>query len=133
MAINVKRQIGYWLTTAESDFESAKLILDKGKNLHWCLFLCHLVIEKHLKALVVQHTKRVAPKIHDLEYLAELAGLELPVKELDFLTEMNVFNLEARYPDEQLRIYKKATPTLARKLFQRTKEFTSWAKGLVKQ
>ncbi|MEK9137186.1 MAG: HEPN domain-containing protein [Bacteroidota bacterium] len=91
------------------------------------------MIEKHLKALVVQHTKRMAPKIHDLEYLAELAGLELPVEELDFLTEMNGFNLEVRYPDEQLKIYKKATSALTKRLFQRTRKFAVWARRLVKR
>ncbi len=52
--MNVKKQIDYWLTTAKSDLETAEIIFKAGKNYHHCLFFCHLVLEKGLKALVAK-------------------------------------------------------------------------------
>lgn len=127
MAINVKKQIEYWLKTAEKDFETAGLILDSGNNLHHCLFFCHLVIEKHLKALVVKRKREIPPKTHDLEFLANKVDLDLPVNELDFLTEMNQFVLEARYPDEKLKLYRLATRTFTKSCLDKTE---CYRKGL---
>ena len=131
MTINTRRLIDYWLTTAKSDFETAEALFNNGKRLHHCLFFCHLVIEKYLKALVVKRIENIPPKTHDLEYLAKKATLDLSQEDLDFLTEMNQFVLEARYPDEKLEIYKKATKRLVRKYFNQTKEFTQWLEKII--
>lgn len=122
----MNKHINYWLTTAASDFETAESLLKLGKNLHHCLFFCHLVIEKHLKALVVKEEHIVPPKIHDLEILARKAKLNLTTDQLDFLTELNGFVLEARYPDEKLKIYKLSTPALANDVFNKTVELKNW-------
>lgn len=125
------KQINYWLRAGESDIETANGILKTGKNLHYCLFFCHLTIEKHLKALISKTTHQMPPRSHDLEFLLEKTGLKVKTKDLDFLTEMNGFNLETRYPDEKFEIYKKATITLTRKYFKRTEEFTSWLRNKI--
>ncbi len=130
---NFKKQIDYWLKAAESDLETAKGILKTGKNLHYCLFFCHLTIEKHMKALIAKITHQMPPRSHDLEFLSEKASLKLEIKDLDFLTEMNGFNLETRYPDEQFEIYKKATVTRTKKYFKRTEEFTIWLQQEITQ
>ena len=132
VAINIKKQIEYWLTTAEQDLASARRLLKSGKDLHWCLFFCHLTIEKYLKALTVKHTKDLAPRTHDLEKLAARSDLELSIEEKDFLAEMTGYNLETRYPDEQLKIYKRATTSVAKNLMKRTEEFVTWIRRLVK-
>ncbi len=67
-----------------------------------------------------------APKIHDLEILARRAKLELTIEQLDFLTELNGFVLEARYPDEKLKIYKLSTPELANTVFVKTSDLKNW-------
>lgn len=133
MKINFKKQIDYWLKAAESDIETARSILKTRKNLHYCLFFCHLTIEKHIKALIVRNTQQMPPRSHDLEFLAEKAGIKLELNDLDFLTEMNGFNLETRYPDEQFEIYKKATVTRTKKYFKRTEEFTIWLQQEITQ
>ena len=131
--MNVKKQVDHWLKTAEKDFETAKIILDAGKNYHYCLFFCHLVLEKALKALVVQCTGETPPKIHDLEVLAKKAKLALTEDEKDFFTLMTGYNLEARYPDVKFKVYKRSTRSLAEKLMQRTWEKFLWIKKLVTQ
>ncbi len=133
MKIDINKQIDYWLKSSRSDFETAKSILKTGKNLHYCLFFCHLTIEKCLKALVVKKTQQIPPRTHDLEFLAEKADIKLGENELDFLTDMNGFNLEARYPDEKFEIYKKATPSLTKKYFKTTEQFILWLQKLITQ
>ncbi|KAF0146839.1 MAG: HEPN domain-containing protein, partial [Ignavibacteria bacterium] len=67
------KQIEYWTKAATLDLQSAIDIFESGKNFHFCLFLCHLSIEKLLKAFVVKITNDFPPKTHNLLRLAELA------------------------------------------------------------
>ncbi|MEW6227780.1 MAG: HEPN domain-containing protein, partial [Bacillota bacterium] len=43
----------------------------------YAIFMCQLAIEKGLKAVVVARTGRLAPKTHNLTYLAELGQVQL--------------------------------------------------------
>ncbi len=131
--INIDKHIDYWLTTAKSDLETAESLLSLGKNLHHCLFFLHLVIEKHLKALVVKVTKEIAPKTHDLGYLSRKAELALTKEQQDFLDRMNQFVLEARYPEDKLEIYKMSTPELTRIYKTKTMEFLEWLDNIIKK
>lgn len=65
--LNIQKQIEYWISNAESDLETAKLLISNNKILHG-LFFCHLVIEKALKAHVTKDTNEVPPKSHNLIY-----------------------------------------------------------------
>lgn len=133
MPINVQKQVEYWLTTAESDWDVARTILKAGRHLHHCLFFCHLVVEKHLKALIVKNTTGFPPKTHALLFLAEKAGVELSKEDATFLATLNEFSLESRYPDFKFRAYKAATPARTRKLFDKTEEFAQWIRKLARQ
>ena len=130
---NAKKQIDYWFRTAANDLETAQIIFDAGKNYHHCLFFCHLVLEKGLKANVVRTTGAVPPKIHNLLLLAERAEMLLTQEQKDFLRFMNGFNIEGRYPDEQFEIYKRTTKALAKELFTKTKEQFEWMRKLARQ
>lgn len=121
------------MKSSQSDFDTAKSILKTGKNLYYCLFFCHLTIEKCLKGLVVKKIQQIPPRTHDLEFLAKKADIKLGENELNFLTDMNGFNLEARYPDEKFEIYKKATLSLTKKYFKTTEQFILWLQKLITQ
>ena len=47
-----------------------------------------------MKAHVCHHIKDLAPRMHNLVRLAELAELQLDEKQIDVLAEMNAFNIE---------------------------------------
>ncbi len=130
--MNVKRQVEYWSKTATDDLETAQIIYNAGKNYHHCLFFCHLVLEKGLKANVAKATAKIPPRIHNLILLAEKAKLELSDEQTDLLTLMNTFNIEGRYPDMQYQIYKSATKSLTKKLLNKTKEQFKWMEKLAK-
>lgn len=63
------------------------------------LFFAHLALEKLLKAHVCRQIQDLAPRIHNLSRLAELAAIKPSEKELDILAEMNAFQIEGRYPE----------------------------------
>jgi HEPN domain-containing protein len=131
--MNVRKQIDYWLTTAKSDLETAEIIFRSGRNYHHCLFFCHLVLEKGLKALVVKATKKIPPRIHSLPLLGDKAKVSLEDDQRDFLLLMNGFNIEGRYPDEQFGIYKRVTKSYAAKLLAKTREQFEWMEELARQ
>lgn len=130
--MNVKKQIDYWLATARSDLETAEIIFKAGKNYHHCLFFCHLVLEKGLKALVTKHTKNFPPKMHDLETLAQRAGLGPTQEQKDFYSLMTGYSIQARYPDDAFKIYKRTTRRVAHRLLQLTTKEFAWIEGLAK-
>lgn len=92
------KQIEYWIKNAESDLDTARLLLDNKKILH-SLFFCHLVIEKTLKALVVNYTDNFAPKSHNLIYLTDKSEITLPEEFESFTGILMKYQLKGRYPD----------------------------------
>ncbi len=51
-------------------------LLENGRTRH-SLFFAHLAFEKVLKALICKHSQDLAPKLHNLSRLSELASLTL--------------------------------------------------------
>jgi len=98
--INIYKQVEYWFTSANDDFESAKLLISNNRFLHG-LFFCHLVIEKAIKAIVVKQTKEIAPRTHNLLYLSDLANLTFSEDDDIFLGILMKYQLQGRYPDYQ--------------------------------
>jgi HEPN domain-containing protein len=96
--IDIDRQIVFWRDGALEDWDVVSDLLEKNRIRHG-LFIAHLALEKALKAIVCMATKDLAPRIHNLVRLAELAQLNLRPEQLDILAEMNAFNIEGRYPD----------------------------------
>lgn len=133
MKIDVYKQIKYWLKTAKDDFETALLIFNGGINYHHSCFFRHLVIEKTLKALVVNNTKKHPPYSHDLILLADKAGLTLDDNLKEFLELLNRFVIEARYPDEKFEFFKLATKQLAESCIKKTKTTQNKIIKLLKQ
>lgn len=120
-AKDIKKVVTYWLTTGEHDYKTM-LGLFKIKRYSDCLFYGHIVLEKILKALVVQKTKKQAPYTHNLGRLAELAHVDLTEKQLDLVDDVNRFNIRSRYPDAKLEFYKLCTKTYTEKYLKQIKD-----------
>ncbi|MFH1052631.1 MAG: HEPN domain-containing protein [bacterium] len=101
--IDIQKHIDYWVKTAESDIEIADILISKNKIKHG-LFFCHLILEKILKAHFIKNTGAVAPKIHDLIYLVNKSNLSLSNESVNFLIEIQRYQLEGRYPDYEVSI-----------------------------
>lgn len=114
----------YWLKGANRDREVAEDLF-KLKHYHWCLFMWHLVIEKVLKALIVQNNQEILPT-HDLVKLSKRTGLEFDQPQLEALTEATAFNLEARYDSYKNDFYKKATKEYAERWVNHLERLYQW-------
>ncbi len=124
--MNTQKQIEYWIKAAELDWTTANDIFNSGKNFHLCLFIGHLTLEKILKALVIRVTGSFPPKTHNLLRLAEIAKLDLENDVVNFLEELNQFQMETRYPDEKFSLYKIATKDFTSDKIKKIKEFKEW-------
>ncbi len=58
-----------WIETAEYDLETARHRLAAGRYLY-VVFMCHLALEKILKAPVTEVTQTIPPKSHDMAQAA---------------------------------------------------------------
>ncbi len=124
--MGLKEQIEYWKKASELDLVSAEDIFQSGKNFHYSLFIAHLSIEKLLKALVIDRTRELPPKTHNLLRLASLAKLELDEFQIGFLEELNQFQMQTRYPDEKFELYKIATKEFTAPKIDKLKEMHKW-------
>jgi HEPN domain-containing protein len=120
--IDIEKQVVYWRSGASEDWQVATELI-RRKRLRHGLFFAHLALEKALKAHVCRHTQDLAPRIHNLVRLAEMAQLQLDDKQIDVLAEMNAFNLEGRYPE---MLTPEPTIEEARSYIRRAKEVYTW-------
>ena len=70
----VDNLVDYWVGSSQEKHKTM-VGLYKIKRYADCLFFGHLILEKILKALTVQATKDIAPRSHNLPYLAQLSGI----------------------------------------------------------
>lgn len=96
--IDIHKQVIYWRDSAVEDWQVANELIQAGRFRHG-LFFAQLALEKLLKAQVCLQTQDLAPRIHNLVRLAEIASLELTSQQLNILADTNSFNIEGRYPD----------------------------------
>ncbi len=120
--VDIGKQIQYWKEAAIEDWDVAKQLLDGGKT-RYALFFVHLALEKALKSLVCKRINDLAPRIHNLNRLAEMAGLEINDDYSDILSEMMAFHIEGRYPDS---LSEPPTMQEAIKYFNRGREVFQW-------
>ena len=120
--------IKYWFDTAEEDWNTAEGLLKLGRFMS-ALFYVHIALEKYFKGLIVKDGKE-APFDHNLLGLAKMARVDLDNDQLSHLTEINTFNIRARYDDFKRSFYKKATKKYAEEYFNYAKEFKLWLKKM---
>lgn len=96
--IDIQKQIEYWRKGAAEDFPVGHRLVRDGSGRHG-LFFIHLALEKIVKAHVCRKTGDLAPRTHNLARLMELSGVPYSEADAQFLTDMNKYNIEGRYPD----------------------------------
>jgi HEPN domain-containing protein len=89
--IDIEKQIAFWRDSAKEDWDVARQLVDNGRTRHG-LFFAHLSLEKILKAIVCKQSQDLAPRLHNLSRLAELAALTLDAGEMEFLAEITGIN-----------------------------------------
>ena len=123
--INTQKQIEYWKNGAESDLETAEILITENKYIEG-LFFCHLSIEKILKAAIVRLSGQIPPRSHDLFYLSSLALIEFGQEDQKYLQILMKYQLEGRYPE-----YNPIKPSKKNvfSYFDKTKILLGWIKS----
>ncbi len=111
----------HWVDSAKEDWKVVQTLY-KNKHYVYCLFFCHLTLEKLLKALVIKKLNTSPPAIHDLTLLAEKAKLQLTTDIIADLTVITTFNIQARYDTYKTTLYKKATPLFTQEYLTKTEQ-----------
>lgn len=129
---NYKKLVKYWKDLSDYDIITAKFMF-QTKRYPYCLFLCHLSIEKILKSLIVKQTKINAPYTHNLIDLAKRIGIKFSEDDKNLLADLTEFNLETRYPEWKKEFYRKATKKYTENYFNQSAELQKWLKKLLKK
>lgn len=123
----MRKDTANWIALADYDIETARHMLATKRYLY-VIFLCHLALEKLLKAHVAELTQTVPIKTHDLIYLVKKCELELPGNYLDFIGKINTASIPTRYPDDLQRSLKEYPESVAKDYLKQTMELVKWLK-----
>jgi len=116
-----------FIKSSEYDLNTAQFMIDTGRYIY-VIFMCHLSLEKLLKAIVAEITKNIPPKSHNLIYLIKLSDIELPKKFIDFIAKINNASIVTRYPEDFSRVLDAYPENVAREYLSATKELHQWLK-----
>ncbi len=116
-----------FLFSSEYDFSTAKHMLETGRHIY-VIFMCHMAIEKAMKAIVAETTDKVPPKTHNLIYLIKLANLSVPQDMFDFIAKINNASVVTRYPEDFKRLLEDYPEDIAKEYLKNTEKVLKWLK-----
>jgi HEPN domain-containing protein len=118
--------IAYWKNSSAEDLDTA-LYNYNGKRNVPALFFLHLSVEKMLKAIWVQDNQSNTPPFtHDLQKIAGETDIEWDANYFDYLSVVNNWNIEARYPDYKHTLHKIATSSYMQMHVQKVQDLLKW-------
>jgi len=121
------KNVQNWLDSAEYDWQTAEILFVSGRYVY-TVFLCHLALEKALKAKVEQNSCRIPPKTHDLQHLVALGGLH-PTEEVGrFLAEIGNLSVVTRYPEDFHKMVRAFSKDRTKLILEKTREVLTWIK-----
>ena len=123
----MKTEVENWLDSAKYDLETADHMFKTGRYIY-TVFMCHLALEKVLKAKVEKITEKTPPKTHDLEYLVNITALSPDKKTERFIAELSNLSVVTRYPSDFHRMLKDFSQEKVELLLSKTKGAFQWIK-----
>lgn len=127
----MNKDIKNWIDSSSYDMETAQHLLKTGRYLY-VIFMCHLALEKALKAnlAAVGHPPL---RTHDLILLVRKADItDMPMVHLDFLGLLNNASLPVRYPDDLEQAVKDYPEPIAREYLDQAGKVFLWLKNRLK-
>lgn len=118
-----------WLRQAAYDMKTAEAMFS-GKRYIYAIFMCHLSIEKALKAMYALTFKDAPPKTHNLIYLAEKIELEVPDTMYDFIFTLNGLSVPTRYPDDLRKLLRYYSKAKTRDVLKQSKGVLKWLRKM---
>jgi HEPN domain-containing protein len=123
------QQLNYeeWFFQSDYDLETAYQILQSGRNIY-CIFMCHLSLEKALKGLFIKQFNEIPPKIHSLLYFVKKIQLVLTEENLLFIEKLNRLSITTRYPEDLKAMVALYTHEQTANIYEQTKKIQKWLK-----
>ena len=116
-----------WYFQSDYDLEVAKSMLDTGRYIY-CIFMCHLSLEKALKGLYVKRTADFPTKTHNLIYFVDKIGLDVSDVNMEFLNTLNTLSVPTRYPEDLERLLKAYSKERTTAILGQSKTIQQWIK-----
>lgn len=121
----MRKETGNFLFSSEYDFTTAQHMLKTGRYVY-VVFMCHIAIEKLLKAIVAEITNKTPPKTHNRLYLVKLANLFIPQELFDFIAKINNSSVAARYPEDFKILINSYPEEIVREYLENTEKVLKW-------
>ena len=124
-----ERQLKYneWFFQSDYDLDTAKTMLNTGRNVY-CIFMCHLSLEKSLKALFIKQHNEFPPKIHNLQYFIDRINLEISDDWSSFLVNMDNLSVITRYPEDLRKMIVDLSKEKTINIYEQTEKIQQWLK-----
>jgi HEPN domain-containing protein len=116
-----------WYFQSDYDLETEVDMLKSGRAVY-CIFMCHLSLEKALKGLLIKKTGEFPSKSHSLIYFSDKLGLELTDSFNEFLYMLDKISVPTRYPDDLKKLFAAYTNERTESILKQTKEVQLWIK-----
>lgn len=116
-----------WYKQADYDFDTAKALYEKKKYIY-CIFFCHLAVEKALKGLYTKKMKKEPAKTHNLLYFIEASKLQPEQEILTFIVDLNNLSVPTRYPDVLSKMHKDFHKKRTKEMLMKSKGVIKWVK-----
>ena len=123
----MKKAAKNWIATSEYDLETAGHMLKSGRHLY-VIYMCHLSLEKLLKAIVAENQEDLPPKTHNLYHLTKCIDLDIPVQFRQLFADINAASLPVRYPEDLEKLSAQYNKEVAQTYLKQTKECHQWLK-----
>ena len=117
-----EEHILYWAKQVEEDFDCAN-VLYQAKHFAQSLFWAHLALEKLSKALWIKTNEGISPPfVHNLLRLIIQTNEQFSEEQLQFINEMNAFQIKGRYPDYVESLEETVTKDICEEYLTKTKK-----------
>ena len=125
----MEEQLKYeeWFFQSDYDLETAEYLLNSGRNIY-CIFMCHLSLEKALKGLFIKRLNQFPPKLHDLLYFMEKLLIIPEDADREFLITLNEMGITTRYPEDLRNMIKMFNKEETNSIYLQTKYVQQWIK-----
>lgn len=116
-----------WYFQSDYDLETAFDMFKSGRNVY-CIFMCHLSLEKALKGLFVKSKGEFPSKSHSLIYFVEKIELKMKDSYYEFLFTLNKISIPTRYPDDLRKLFTAYSNERTKTILNQTREIQLWIK-----
>ena len=88
--------------------------------------MCHLSLEKILKAIYEQEFDQAPPKTHNFLYLTKETNTSMPPELFEFVSRINNASGVTRYPEDFKELLKSYPRRIVKEYVSNTEKVLSW-------